>query len=202
VSDSSSCPYVSRGGLKLRRALDVFGIDPSGRVCADLGASTGGFTDCLLQAGASRVYSVDTAYGEFAWKLRHDPRVTLLERTNALHRVPPEEGVDLVVADVGWTPQRLVIPAALRWLRRAGTAGQIISLVKPHYEASKRDLSSGGVLSDDRAAEIAREVVRRIGEIPDVRVAGFIPSPIRGGQHKGKGTGNAEYLLWITVERG
>lgn len=195
MSATPPSPYVSRGGLKLRHALDHFGIDPTGLTCADLGASTGGFTDCLLQAGAARVYSVDTAYGEFAWKLRNDPRVTLMERTNALHAPPPEGGVDLVVADVGWTPQRLVIPAAMRWLR---TGGHLISLVKPHYEVEKPSLPRGGVLPDDRAEQIALAAAQAAASIPGVgAVLGVTPSPIRGGSHKGKGTGNAEWLMLV-----
>lgn len=125
-------PFVSRGGLKLRRALDAFGtsepgpdelgLNVNGLWCADLGCSTGGFSDCLLQAGAGRVYSVDTAYGELAWKVRTDERVVVMERTNAVHaEVPPEViergGVDLVVIDLGWTAQAKAIPAALRWVR-------------------------------------------------------------------------------------
>src|SRR5262245_635720 len=99
----ADCPYVSRGGLKLRHALDEFGVDVKGLACADLGCSTGGFTDCLLQAGAARVYAVDTAYGQLAWKLRQDSRVVVMERTNALYAEPPAPGglVDLVVADAG-----------------------------------------------------------------------------------------------------
>jgi len=117
-------PFVSRGGLKLRHALDAFTThtDPTGLWCADLGCSTGGFTDCLLQAGAERVFAVDTAYGELAWKLRQDDRVTVLERSNALHVDVPAEvndrgGVDLIVIDLGWTPQSKAIPAALRWIQ-------------------------------------------------------------------------------------
>lgn len=131
----SENPYVSRGGLKLRHALEVFGVDPAGWWCADLGCSTGGFTDCLLQAGAARVYAVDTAYGELAWRLRQDERVAVMERTNALHAEVPADvaergGVDLVVIDLGWTVQSRAIPAALRWVvpgrgpgARAGVAG-------------------------------------------------------------------------------
>lgn len=117
-------PFVSRGGLKLRCALDAFPehAEPAGLWCADLGCSTGGFTDCLLQAGAERVFAVDTAYGELAWKLRQDERVTVLERSNALHVDVPAEvtdrgGVDLVVIDLGWTVQAKAIPAALRWIQ-------------------------------------------------------------------------------------
>jgi 23S rRNA (cytidine1920-2'-O)/16S rRNA (cytidine1409-2'-O)-methyltransferase len=192
--------FVSRGGLKLAHALDEFGIDPTGLWCADLGCSTGGFTDCLVQRGAARVFAVDTAYGELAWKLRTDDRVTVLERTNAVHAEPPAEvlehgGVDLVVIDLGWTPQRLAIPAALRWVN---AGGKVITLVKPHYERSDRDKSARGVMSDEDAEAWAERVA---GELPamGVRVLGMVKSPVRGGARgKGKkGTGNAEWLALV-----
>lgn len=184
--------YVSRGGLKLRHALDAFGIDPAGLVCADLGASTGGFTDCLLQAGAAHVHAVDTAYGELAWKLRNEPRVTVIERMNALHVAPPEGGVDLVVADLGWTPQRLLIPAALRWLR---PGGRIVSLVKPHYELKDRGrkLPKGGVMDAADAEAVTRRVVEGLPAF-GVAVRGLVKSPILGGA---KAKGNAEWLVWV-----
>ena len=188
-------PYVSRGGLKLRHALTHFAIEPHGFVCADLGCSTGGFTDCLLQAGAERVVSVDTAYGEFAWKLRNDPRVTLRERTNALHATPIEGGVDLVVIDLGWTPQRLVVPAALKWLR---PDGRIITLVKPHYELKDQgqELPRGGVLSPELAESVLSRVIERMPSL-NAQVLGVVESPILGGK-AGKnsgGTGNREWLV-------
>ncbi len=188
-------PYVSRGGLKLRHALTNFAIEPRGFVCADLGCSTGGFTDCLLQAGAERVVSVDTAYGEFAWKLRNDPRVTLRERTNALHATPIEGGVDLVVIDLGWTPQRLVVPAALKWLR---PDGRIITLVKPHYELKDQgqELPRGGVLSPELAESVLSRVIERMPSL-NAQVLGVVESPILGGK-AGKnsgGTGNREWLV-------
>lgn len=188
-------PYVSRGGLKLRHALDTFQLDVTGLRCADLGASTGGFTDCLLQAGAAHVVSVDTAYGQFAWKLRNDPRVTLLERSNALHVQPPEP-VDLVVIDLGWTPQRLAVPAALRWLMPGGAA-RIISLVKPHYELDpdeSRRLLHDGVLADDEAERIVERVLASMPSL-GARVLGCTRSPIEGS--KGKARGNAEWLALL-----
>src|ERR1041384_1734333 len=106
--------YVSRGGLKLAGALDAFNVDVKGWICADLGCNVGGFTDCLLQRGAAKVYAVDTGYGAFAWKLRNDPRVVVMERTNTLYLQPPAVGIDLVVIDLGWTRQIHAIPAALR----------------------------------------------------------------------------------------
>src|SRR5262245_42043324 len=122
MPDKPANPYVSRGGLKLAHALREFNINPTSLTCADLGASTGGFTDCLLQHGAAKVYAIDTAYGQLAWKLRQDPRVVVIERSNALH-TEPREPVDLVVADLGWTKQSLLIPAALKWLTPAGGSG-------------------------------------------------------------------------------
>jgi 23S rRNA (cytidine1920-2'-O)/16S rRNA (cytidine1409-2'-O)-methyltransferase len=194
-------PYVSRGGLKLRHALDAFHLDVAGLRCADLGASTGGFTDCLLQAGAAHVISVDTAYGQFAWKLRNDPRVTLLERSNALHVLPPEP-VDLVVIDLGWTPQRLAIPAALRWLRPGGAGGgggggRIISLVKPHYELDadeSRRLLRDGVLPDADAERTVERVLASMSSL-GAGVLASTRSPIEGS--KGKSRGNAEWLVLL-----
>ncbi len=109
--------YVSRGGVKLEHALRTFGLDVGGLVCADFGCNVGGFTDCLLQHGAASVCAVDTGYGSLAWTLRNDPRVTVMERTNALHAEPIAAGVDVVVMDMAWTSQRHCLPAAVRWLR-------------------------------------------------------------------------------------
>jgi 23S rRNA (cytidine1920-2'-O)/16S rRNA (cytidine1409-2'-O)-methyltransferase len=195
VTADPSHAYVGRGGLKLRHALDAFHLDAAGWTCADFGCNVGGFTDCLLQAGASRVTAIDTGYGALAWRLRNDPRVRVMERTNALHAAPPAEPdrVDLVVVDMAWTPQRLCIPAALCWLR---PGGRIISLVKPHYEAAKRGrekaLLKAGVL-DEPAAE--RIVERVLADMPPLgaRVLGCVKSPISGG----KGRGNAEWLVLL-----
>lgn len=196
-------PFVSRGGLKLAHALDSFALDPSGLVCSDLGSSTGGFTDCLLQRGASRVFSVDTGYGILAWKLRSDPRVTVLERANALHVAIPDEvsqGVDLVVLDLGWTKQKHAIPAALRWLGDHNQ-GHIISLIKPHYEAPQpTDRKRGQLirLSEDEALAITQSIVEH--ELPrlGVRVLGLVRSPILGGKSRtGKGHGNCEWLVHL-----
>lgn len=189
--------FVSRGGLKLHHALTEFAIDATGLVCADLGCSTGGFTDCLLQAGAAKVHSVDTAYGELAWKLRNDPRVVVTERTNALHAVPPVDGVDLVVVDLGWTVQRLVVPAALKWLRHSG---RIITLIKPHYEAREYGIQvpRKGVLSEEVALQINDKVLARMSTM-GVTVRGVTKSPILGG--KEKSTGNPEWLALLELSR-
>jgi 23S rRNA (cytidine1920-2'-O)/16S rRNA (cytidine1409-2'-O)-methyltransferase len=185
-------PYVSRGGLKLEHALARFGVRVEGITAADLGCSTGGFTDCLLRHGAARVYSVDTAYGELAWKLRNDPRVSVLERTNALH-AEPAAPVRLVVADLGWTPQRLLVPAAMRWL---GPGGRIITLIKPHYELSDRDrgaLPRGGVLDEATSRRVAEEVLASMPTL-GVRVVASDRSPIAGGAGGG---GNTEWLALL-----
>src|SRR5262249_7906011 len=145
---------------------------------------------CLLQHGAARVYAVDTAYGQLAWKLRKDPRVVVTERTNALYAVPPEP-VDLVVADLGWTKQALLVPAAIKWLREGG---RILSLIKPHYEAaggSQRD----GVLAEAEAAAVLERVISQMPAL-GVHVQGVTRSPILGGS---KGTGNVEWLVQLVL---
>ena len=198
-ASESEFSFVSRGGLKLQAAVDAFSLDPSGWICVDLGCSTGGFTDCLLQAGADRVFAIDTAYGELAWKLRQDERVTVMERTNALHAEVPEGiGCDLAVIDLGWTPQRLAVPAAARWL---APGGQIVSLVKPHYEVSARDKGARVVL--DEAQGLA-ETERALQELHDLGYErrGLVASPILGGKRKGKkrggsGKGNREWLALL-----
>ncbi len=183
--------YVSRAGQKLHTALAAFELDPTGLTCADLGCSTGGFTDCLLRHGADHVFAVDTAYGELAWTLRQDERVTVMERSNALH-TEPAAPCGLVTIDLGWTPQRLAIPAAGRWLKE-GPEGRIITLIKPHYEASKDAMGRGrkGKLDDALALQATQKALQ------DIELAGFnplshIPSPIRGG--KGR---NIEYLALL-----
>jgi 23S rRNA (cytidine1920-2'-O)/16S rRNA (cytidine1409-2'-O)-methyltransferase len=190
-------PYVSRGGLKLAHALDTFAINPKGWTCADLGCSTGGFTDCLLQRGAARIVSVDTGYGVLAYKLRVDPRIKVLERTNAMH-AEPFEPVDLVVMDVSWTPMRHALPAALKWLKP--TAGQVggglIALVKPHYERSSRNKHARGILTEGEAAAITDEVIADLCATHPVRLRGKTQSPLRGGGGKHK-EGNPEWLIWL-----
>ena len=196
--------FVSRGGLKLHHALDAFGFDPTQKLCADFGCSTGGFTDCLLQANAQCVHSIDTAYGEFAWKLRTDDRVVIHERSNALHLEPPTEvieqgGIDLGVIDLGWTRQSRALHAAARWLK---PDGHIISLVKPHYEADKSELGDGGILDPDRAKEIAEEVRDSLEKL-GYRVLDWTKSPVLGGKmKKGKlrGKGNPEWLVLVSSE--
>src|SRR5437773_618782 len=131
--------FVSRAGLKLDHALNHFAIDVRGKVCADLGSNTGGFVDCLLQHDAAKVYAIDTGYGALDWRLRKDPRVIVMERTNAMHATLPEQ-VAIVTIDVAWTKQRHILPAARRMLRDDGA---IITLIKPHYEADPTLLRKG-----------------------------------------------------------
>ncbi len=193
-------PYVGRGGLKLEHALRTFELDVAGYACADLGCSTGGFTDCLLQHGAASIVSVDTAYGGLAWKLRTDNRVTVRERTNALH-AEPNALVDLVVLDLSWTPQRLALPAAAKWLN---AGGRIISLVKPHYELSDADknaLPPTGVLDEADAERVVERVMSEIGAM-GFGVLGVTKSPILGGgkRSKSKSRGNAEWLALLAVQ--
>jgi 23S rRNA (cytidine1920-2'-O)/16S rRNA (cytidine1409-2'-O)-methyltransferase len=196
MSENQWPQCVSRGGIKLHAALDAFGVDVAGLVCADLGCNVGGFTDCLLQRGAEHVYAVDTGYGTFAWKLRNDDRVTVFERTNALHFDPREAidgfaGCDLAVIDLGWTRQEHAIPAALRWLK-ANDAGRIIALIKPHYEAGRGGRGKH-VLGDDEAKHV---MDRTLAAMPSfgVDVMASVQSPIRGGK---AGKGNVEYLAMV-----
>lgn len=192
--------YVGRGALKLAHALDTFGLDVTGIVAADFGCNVGGFTDCLLQRGAAHVFSVDTGYGALAWTLRKDPRVTVMERTNALHAPAPPGGVDLVVIDLGWTPQAKAVPAAAAWLRKCDATPHprgLITLIKPHYEvtASEKALLSSGVLSEADAQRIANRTVASLrGDGWEVKAC--TRSPILGGASKGH-IGNAEWLAWI-----
>jgi 23S rRNA (cytidine1920-2'-O)/16S rRNA (cytidine1409-2'-O)-methyltransferase len=175
-------PFVSRAGQKLDHALATFGLDVAGLPCADLGSNAGGFVDCLLQRGAAKVYAVDTGYGVLEWKLRKDPRVVVMERTNAMHVVLPE-AVRVVTIDVAWTKQRHILPAARRLV---APDGFVVTLIKPHYEADPSQLVKG-VLPEQRV-DAAVAAVRA-----DVAAAGFqlvrtVRSPILGAK------GNAEVL--------
>lgn len=188
----SDSPFVSRAGLKLEHALNEFQFDVTGMKCADLGCNVGGFTDCLLQRGASKVFAVDTGYGTLAWKLRSDARVTTLERTNALHLEPPEI-VDLVVIDLGWTPQKLALPTGMKWVN----CGYILSLIKPHYELTTEEKTIekvGQGLSDDAVSRVIART-KTLGEALSLELLGETLSPIRGKKSSKKGSGNSEYLM-------
>jgi 23S rRNA (cytidine1920-2'-O)/16S rRNA (cytidine1409-2'-O)-methyltransferase len=181
--------FVSRAGQKLDHALGVFQIDVTGWVCADLGCNVGGFVDCLLQRGAARVYAIDTGYGALEWKLRNDPRVVVMERTNAMHVTLPEL-VDFVTIDVAWTKQRHILPSARRLLKETGG---VVTLIKPHYEASL-PLLRGGVLPEEKLEAVLE------GVKAEIVTAGFeliqlTPSPIKGSK------GNVEILAHLRPVR-
>jgi len=166
--------FVTRGGDKLAAALDHFQIDVADKLCADLGSHAGGFVDCLLKRGARRVYSVDKSYGTLAWELRKDPRVTVIERTNAMH-VRLAECVDLVTIDVGWTKQERILPNAAEMLL---PDGRVLTLIKPHYEA-QREMLHEGVLPEDRVDCVVKAVAASIQQA-GWRVLGLMRSPISG----------------------
>lgn len=181
-------PYVSRGGLKLEKALDAFGVRPLGWVAADVGASTGGFTDCLLQRGALRVYAIDVGYGQLAWSLRQDPRVVVMERTNARYLDALPEPVQLVTIDASFISLRLLLAPARGWL---APDGQAIALVKPQFEASRQEVGRGGVV---RSAETHRAVLRGVVQWATGHgwhLWGLCQSPIHGPK------GNREFLAWL-----
>ena len=184
-------PYVSRGALKLAHALDAFGVDPSGLVVLDVGASTGGFTDLLLQRGAGRVYAVDVGKGQLHWRLRQDDRVVVLEGTNARYLESLPERPQLAVVDVSFISLRLVVPPVRRLLRPESS---IIALVKPQFEAGREEVGRGGVVRSER---VHRAVLARLLEwLPScgLRLRGLEASRIRGP------AGNAEFLAWLSPD--
>lgn len=184
----SALPYVSRGGLKLERGLDALGVDPRGLRCLDVGCSTGGFTDCLLDRGAASVLSVDVGYAQFDWSLRQDERVTLLERTNIVDVPTPErEGtIDLAVCDVSFTSVLAVLDAVCALLVEDG---RFLTLVKPQFEADREGVGEGGVVRDPVVRVAAVERVAHAFDEAGLGVAGACASPITGAK------GNHEYLL-------
>ena len=186
--------FVSRAGFKLEHALREFDFTVEGLTCADLGCNVGGFTDCLLQYGAKKIFAVDTGYGTLAWKLRNDDRVITMERTNALHLDPPEI-VDLVVIDLGWTPQALALPVAARWVQ----GGHMISLIKPHYELTEQE-KRGESVAEGLSEQAILRVLNRVKETCSSLGLELIDetiSPIKGKKSSKKGAGNSEYLLLL-----
>jgi 23S rRNA (cytidine1920-2'-O)/16S rRNA (cytidine1409-2'-O)-methyltransferase len=181
--------YVSRGGLKLEAALKRFEIEVRGLVAADIGASTGGFTDCLLQHGARRVYAIDVGYGQLAWKLRQDSRVVVMERTNARYLQELPEPIDLATVDVSFISLRLVLPAVRRLLT---CGGQIIALVKPQFEAGRKQVAKGGVVKDPAVHRAVLHGVLGWASSQGLGVDGLVASPLRGP------AGNAEFLVYLT----
>ena len=177
--------FVGRGGEKLEGALKAFDIEVAGKVGADLGANVGGFTDCLLQRGARRIYAVDTAYGILDWRLRQDPRVVVLERANALHVTLPE-ALDLVVVDVGWTRLGLILPKAISLLEDRGV---FVSLLKPQYEAEPSERAQG-VVRADCLEEVVSRAVKAVVDL------GISVSKVAESEVSGSG-GNREFFLLI-----
>ena len=186
----AACPWVSRGGFKLDKALRAFGIDPAGSVCIDCGASTGGFTDVLLQNGAARVYAVDVGYGQLAWKLRTDERVVVMERTNARSLAPEmfPELMDLAVMDLSFISIRLILPAVHALLK---PDGQCVCLIKPQFEAGRADVGKKGVVRDRAVHERVLREMAAFFPTAGYTLAGLDYSPIRGPE------GNIEYLAWL-----
>lgn len=183
--------FVGRGGLKIEGALDAFGIDPAGWVCIDVGASTGGFTDCLLQRGASRVHAVDVGTNQLVWKLRNDPRVIVKEQFNARHMVPEDIGekVRLAVMDLSFISLTKVLPAVFSVLDEEGS---VVCLIKPQFELQRDDIGKGGIVRDPALHERAVSKIREFVTGEDgFEWRGVIPSPITGTD------GNQEFLAWI-----
>lgn len=183
--------FVGRGGLKLEGALEAFGIDPTGWVCLDVGASTGGFTDCLLQRGASRVHAVDVGTNQLVWKLRNDPRVHVKEQFNARYLVPEDlgENVRLAVMDLSFISLTKVLPAVFSVLDEAGS---VVCLIKPQFELRREDVGKGGIVRESALHQRAVESIRRFVTAEHAREwRGLIPSPITGTD------GNQEFLAWI-----
>jgi 23S rRNA (cytidine1920-2'-O)/16S rRNA (cytidine1409-2'-O)-methyltransferase len=181
-------PFVSRGGFKLDAALEGFEIKVEGLVCADVGASTGGFTDVLLQAGAARVYAIDVGYGQLAWKIRQADRVVVMERTNARYLESLPEKVNLVTIDVSFISLKLIVPAVVNWL---ALPAEVVALVKPQFEAGRSQVGKGGVIRD-RA--VHREVLQEIvtfAKTTGFELLGLMVSPITGP------AGNHEFLLYL-----
>jgi len=188
--------FVGRGGEKLAAALVRFGLDVTDVVAADVGASTGGFTDCLLQHGARRVYAIDVGYGQLAWRLRNDPRVVVMERTNARYVEILPEPVGLVTADVSFISLGLILPVVVGWFAppltppRRGGDGQVVVLIKPQFEAGRREVGKGGVVRDP---EVHRRVLARVLGVAaqlGLGLRGLMPSPLLGP------AGNVEFLGW------
>ena len=191
----AACPYVSRGGFKLAKALESFGIAPEGWVCIDCGASTGGFTDVLLKNGAAKVYAVDVGYGQLAWSLRTDGRVVVMERTNARGLTPDmfPERMDMAVMDLSFISIRLVLPA-VRALVKDG--GRCVCLIKPQFEAGKADVGKKGVARDRAVHERVLREMTEFFPTAGWKLTGLDYSPIRGPE------GNIEYLACLSAEEG
>lgn len=184
------CPYVSRGGLKLEKAINSFEIDLSNKICMDIGASTGGFTDCMLQNGAKKVFSVDVGYGQFAWKLRQDERVVCMERTNIRYVTEEDIGekLDFASIDVSFISLTKVLPVAFSLLK---DSGEVVALIKPQFEAGREQVGKKGVVRDP---DVHKEVIHKVIEFSKsigFGVKGLSFSPIKGPE------GNIEFLVYL-----
>ena len=188
----SACPYVSRGGLKLEKALHDFGVDPTGYVCSDSGASTGGFTDCLLQKGAKKVFAIDVGYGQLAWSLRTDERVVCMDRTNIRYVKPEDLGepLDLSVVDVSFISLKIVLPAIKALLK---PTGQILCLIKPQFEAGKDKVGKKGVVRDPAVHAEVLENFLALASALELTVRNLTYSPVKGPE------GNIEFLGHLSM---
>ena len=189
---TGACPYVSRGGLKLEKALRDFGVDPTGFVCSDSGASTGGFTDCLLQQGAKKVFAIDVGYGQLDWKIRSDPRVVVMERTNVRYVTPEQLGepLDLSVVDVSFISLKIVLPVIKNFLRENG---QVLCLIKPQFEAGKEKVGKKGVVRDPQTHKEVLDNFVALAKELEFTILGLTFSPVKGPE------GNIEFLGHLTL---
>ncbi len=189
----AACPYVSRGGLKLEKALRDFGVKPEGYVCSDSGASTGGFTDCLLQQGAKKVFAIDVGYGQLDWKIRSDPRVVVMERTNVRYVTPEQLGekLDLSVIDVSFISLKIVLPVVKTFLKESG---QVVCLIKPQFEAGKEKVGKKGVVRDPETHKEVLDNFLTLAKDTGFSVLGLTFSPVKGPE------GNIEFLAHLTCE--
>ena len=187
------CPYVSRGGLKLEKALRDFGVDPTGFVCSDSGCSTGGFTDCLLQQGAAKVFAIDVGYGELNWKIRNDPRVVVMERTNIRYVTPEDIGepLDLSVIDVSFISLRIVLPAIKNLLKEG--KGQVLCLIKPQFEAGRENVGKNGVIREPAVHKEVLDNIVALAKDLGFHILGLTFSPVKGP------AGNIEFLGHLTL---
>ena len=188
-----ACPYVSRGGLKLEKALRDFGVDPTGFVCSDSGCSTGGVTDCLLQQGASKVFAIDVGYGELNWKIRNDPRVVVMERTNIRYVTPEDIGepLDLSVIDVSFISLRIVLPAIKNLLKE--NQGQVLCLIKPQFEAGRENVGKNGVIREPAVHQEVLDNFVALAKELGFTILGLTFSPVKGP------AGNIEFLGHLTL---
>lgn len=185
-------PFVSRGGFKLAAALETFGIAVEARVCADVGACTGGFSDVLLQEGAARVYAIDVGYGQLDWKIRQDERVVVMERTNARYLEALPEKVSFVAIDVSFISLRLILPAVQGWMAEGG---EIVALVKPQFEAGREQVGKGGIVRDEAVRRQVLEAMWAWAAAQGLGPQRAMRSPIEGSG------GNVEFLLWMQPGR-